>query len=121
MRHITNCYGHDCFGQFRVALLGLLGAHAYEQSMMGAANRLITRDVFGALRRYYLLSSCVHTPGHVLVLHAHPPAGEEGGGGRPGPGGGGAQEGVGTAPTSSGSTGSGGGALRLAGWGSHGV
>lgn len=57
--YVLTQHGQECFGEFRSTLLGLFGTYAYEQNIMGAANRLITKDAFQKIRAAYGLRMCV--------------------------------------------------------------
>lgn len=54
--------GAERFGGLRSTLLSLFSACDYEQTIMGSANRLVTRDVFGVVRAGFRLRTgeCAH-------------------------------------------------------------
>ena len=51
--HALRKHGGESFGEFRSTLLGLFGAYAYEQNIMRAANRLITKDAWHKMMELY--------------------------------------------------------------------
>lgn len=73
-RLMQSC-GAERFGGLRSTLLSLFSACDYEHTIMGSANRLVTRDVFGVVRAGFRLRTgeCVQ----VMVEAAGEEEGEE--------------------------------------------